>query len=350
MTDAKTHAKTLGRSLFRLRRVLDPALRRIGFLLSAAAVIVVGASSGVRAETITVTHWGGQFYGVPYAVAMEKGFFKKNGVDVTGILTAAGGGTAVRNTLAGGIPFGEVSLAAAVQAINSGQKLIIIGAGSWSVADQMWLVKKDSPLHSIKDLAGKQIAYTAPGSVSNMLILMALKANGMTPQQVKLVPAGDLGANISAVGSGAVDAGFSDELIFAQNKELVRPLFMVRDVLDPRMMQTVMITTAEYAKAHAELIKGLINARREGLAYTLDHPDEAADITAKAYNNPHTDLFRDHIHELIKENYWSDGRLDYPSMNHMVEGLQITGQIKGDVDWPKYVDTSYLPADLRPTQ
>jgi len=345
-----TDATTLGRSLFRLRRVLDPALRRIGFLLSAAAVIVVGASSGVRAETITVTHWGGQFYGVPYAVAMEKGFFKKNGVDVTGILTAAGGGTAVRNTLAGGIPFGEVSLAAAVQAINSGQKLIIIGAGSWSVADQMWLVKKDSPLKTIKDLAGKQIAYTAPGSVSNMLILMALKANGMTPQQVKLVPAGDLGANISAVGSGAVDAGFSDELIFAQNKELVRPLFMVRDVLDPRMMQTVMITTAEYAKAHTELIKGLINSRREGLAYTLDHPDEAADITAKAYNNPHTDLFRDHIHELIKENYWSDGRLDYPSMNHMVEGLQITGQIKGDVDWPKYVDTSYLPADLRPTQ
>jgi len=345
-----TDATTLGRSLFRLRRVLDPALRRIGFLLSAAAVIVVGASSGVRAETITVTHWGGQFYGVPYAVAMEKGFFKKNGVDVTGILTAAGGGTAVRNTLAGGIPFGEVSLAAAVQAINSGQKLIIIGAGSWSVADQMWLVKKDSTLKSIRDLAGKQIAYTAPGSVSNMLILMALKANGMTPQQVKLVPAGDLGANISAVGSGAVDAGFSDELIIAQNKELVRPLFMVRDVLDPRMMQTVMITTAEYAKAHTELIKGLINSRREGLAYTLDHPDEAADITAKAYNNPHTDLFRDHIHELIKENYWSDGRLDYPSMNHMVEGLQITGQIKGDVDWPKYVDTSYLPADLRPTQ
>jgi hypothetical protein len=24
--------------------------------------------------------------------------------------------------------------------------------------------------------------------------------------------------------------------------------------------------------------------------------------------------------------------------------------MKGDVDWPKYVDTSYLPADLRPTQ
>jgi NitT/TauT family transport system substrate-binding protein len=89
---------------------------RVGFFLGLVASLV--AWKAAQAETITVTHWGGQFYGVPYAVAMEKGFFKKNGVDITGILTAAGGGTAVRNTLAGGIPFGEVSLAAAVQAIN----------------------------------------------------------------------------------------------------------------------------------------------------------------------------------------------------------------------------------------
>ena len=330
---------TQGQALFRMGRTF----------LALGATIAALTSSVARAETITVTHWGGQFYGVPYAVAMDKGFFKRNGVDVTGVLTAAGGGTAVRNTLAGGIPFGEVSLAAAVQAINAGQKLIIIAAGVQTVADQMWVVKKDSALTGIKDLVGKQIAYTAPGSVSNMVILMALKANGITPQQVKLVPAGDLGANLSAVGSGAVDAGFSDELIYAQNKELVKPLFMVRDTMDPKMMQTVMITTADYAKANPEIIKGLIAARRDGLSYALAHLDEAADITAKAYNNPNVELFRAHLRELAKENYWGEGQLDYAAMNHMVEGLQITGQIKGDVDWPKYVDTSYLPADLRPT-
>jgi NitT/TauT family transport system substrate-binding protein len=325
-------------------------LARVGFIFGLAASIVAWQAPSARAETITVTHWGGQFYGVPYAVAAEKGLFKKNGVDITGFLTAAGGGTAVRNTLAGGIPFGEVSLAAAVQAINSGQKLIIIGAGAQTVSDQMWVVKKDSVLTGIQDLVGKQVAYTAPGSVSNMVILMALKASGISPQQVKLVPAGDLGANLSAVSSGAVDAGFSDELVLAQNQELVKPLFMVRDTIDPRMMQTVMITTADYAKAHPDIIKGLIVARREGLAYAMEHPDEAADITARDYNNPNVDLFRAHIHDLIKENYWSDGRLDYVGMNHMVEGLRITGQIKGDVDWPKYVDSSYLPLDLRPTQ
>lgn len=320
---------------------------RFCLALSLGAAMAASGPGPARAETITVTHWGGQFYGAPYAVAIEKGFFRQHGVDVTGILTAAGGGTAVRNTLAGGIPFGEVSLAAAVQAINSGQKLIIVAAGTHSVAYQLWVVRKDSPLRGIKDLAGKKIAYTAPGSVSNMIILMALKANGMTAQQVQLVPAGDLGANISAVSSGAVDAAFSDELILAQNTELVRPVFYVRDVMSPRMMQTVLITTADYARAHPDTIKGLIAARREGLAYLAEHPDEAADITARAYNNPNTDLFRTHVRELLKENYWSDGRFDYEGMNHMVEGLQITGQLKGNVDWSKLVDTSYLPADLR---
>ena len=29
----------------------------------------------------------------------------------------------------------------------------------------------------------------------------------------------------------------------------------------------------------------------------------------------------------------------------MVEGLQIMGQQKGPVDWPKIVDTEFLPAD-----
>lgn len=320
-------------------------IARLGLTLGLAAAI--WAPRAARAETITVTHWGGQFYGVPYAVAMDKGYFKKHGVDVTGILTAAGGGTAVRNTLAGGIPFGEVALSAAVQAINAGQKLIIIGAGVQTVADQMWVVKKDSPLKGIKDLVGKKIAFTAPGSVSNMVILMALKANGITAQQVKLVPAGDLGANLAAVSSGAVDAAFSDELVYNQNKEMARPLFMVRDAMDPSMMQTVMITTADYAKAHPEVVKGLIEARREGLAYALKNPDEAAAITAKAYNNPNVALFKSHLRDLAKINYWSDGRLDYTAMNHMVEGLQITGQLKGDVDWSKYVDTAYLPAELR---
>ncbi len=320
-------------------------VRRLLLLAGLATATMVVAPA--QAETITVTHWGGQFYGAPYAVAMEKGYFKDHGVDVTGILTAPGGGTAVRNTLAGGIPFGEVSLAAAVQAINAGEKIVIVAGGTQSVGDQMWVVKAGSPLHGIKDLAGKRIAFTAPNSVSNMIILMALKANGMTREQVKLVPAGDLGANLSAVTSGAVDAGFSDTLIYSQRKDLVQPVFYVKDVMPPQMMQTVCITTADYAKDHPDIIRGIIAARKEGLDYLLAHPDEAADMLAQAYNNADAAGFRAHMKDLVAINYWSDGRLDYPAMDHMIEGLQITGQLKQAPDWAKMVDLKFLPPDQR---
>lgn len=312
--------------------------------LVALSLVLAAGGGRAEAETITVTHWGGQFYGAPYAVAKEKGFFKQHGVDVTGFLTAPGGGTAVRNTLAGGIPFGEVSLAAAVQAINSGQKLVIVSAGTQSVGDQVWVAKKGSPLGGIKDLAGKRIGYTSPNSVSNMIILMALKANGLSAQQVKLVPAGDLGANLSAVTSGAVDAGFSDDLIYGQNQALVQPVFWVRDVMSPRMMQTVCITTTAFAKEHPEIVRGIIAARAEGLEYVRQQPDEAADILARDYSNPNTALFRSHMKDLIAIDYWSDGHFDYDGMNHMVEGLQITGQLKEAPDWAKIVDTTFLPA------
>ena len=87
-------------------------------LRACALAALAAASLGLpaRAETITVTHWGSAFYGAPYAVAMAKGFFKKHGLDITGILTSAGGGTSVRNTLAGDLPFGEVALPAAIAA------------------------------------------------------------------------------------------------------------------------------------------------------------------------------------------------------------------------------------------
>jgi len=321
--------------------------------LASFALAILGwaaCPAPAAADTITVTHWGGQFYGAPYAVAMEKGFFKQHGVDITGILTAPGGGTAVRNTIAGDIPFGEVSLAAAVQAINAGQKLVIVSAGTQSVADQLWAAKTGSTLHGIKDLAGKRIAYTSPNSVSNMIILMALKANGLTARQVRLVPAGDLGANLSAITSGAVDAGFSDTLTYAQSPALIQPVFWVKDVMSPRMMQTVCVTTLEYAHTHPEVIRGIIAARREGLDYVRQHPDESADILARDYNNPNAGLFRAHMKDLIAVDYWSDGRFDYEGMNHMVEGLQITGQLKEAPDWSKIVDTSFLPADQRATR
>jgi NitT/TauT family transport system substrate-binding protein len=320
------------------------SLTRLLFFGAMAAVAAFATQS--RAETITVTHWGSAFYGAPYAVAMEKGFFKNHGVDITGVLTSQGGGTSVRNTLAGDLPFGEVALPAAIEAINNGVPLRIIGAGSQSIADILWMAKKGSPLHSIEDLVGKKVAFTSPGSVTNMLILMSMKKKGMAPSAMKLVPAGGIGANVSAVLNNAVDSGMSGEPVWSENEDKLQPVFWPKDLLSPNMMQTVSVTTADYEKEGAAKLRAIIAGRQDGVRYIEAHPDEAADITAKAFNGDPA-LYRRVFKRYVAIHYWSEGKFDYDSMNLMVEGLQIVGKQKGPVDWSKIIDSSFLPSGLQ---
>ena len=70
------------------------------------------------AEQITVTHWGVLMYGAPYAIAIEKGYYKEAGLDIDGVLTSKGGGTTMRNVMASSLPYGEVALSAALAAMN----------------------------------------------------------------------------------------------------------------------------------------------------------------------------------------------------------------------------------------
>jgi len=321
------------------------SLRLCALSLLAAAVLALPA----RAETITVTHWGAAFYGAPYAVAMAKGFFKKRGVDITGILTSAGGGTSVRNTLAGDLPFGEVALPAAIMAMNAGQPLKIIGGGVESIADILWITQKDSSINSIKDIVGKKVSFTSPGSVTNMLILMCMKAANIDRKDVTLVPAGGIGANLSAVLNKAVDTGMTGEPVWSENKDKVKPAFWTKDCFPPEMTQTVMITTTDFAQTGGEKLRAIIAARREGVEYIIKNPDESADIVAKAYNGNPT-LYREVFKNFVAINYFGDGRLNYKGMDRMAEGMEIVGQIKGKPDWKAMVDLSFLPKDLTPTQ
>ena len=120
-------------------------------------------------------------YGVPYAVAKEKGYFKEAGLDVTGFLTSAGGGTTVRNVLASELPYGDVALPAVIAAAQQGLELTIVHAGVASVADQVWITRKDDMrIKTVQDLAGKKLGYSSPKSVTDMITSMMLDANGLT--------------------------------------------------------------------------------------------------------------------------------------------------------------------------
>src|SRR5580698_3188665 len=107
-------------------------------LIFGAAFTFLALASAAQAEQIVVSNYGIAANGMPYAIAMEKGFFKEAGADVTGILSSQGGGTTVRNLMAGNLAYGEIDLAGTVAAIQQGADLKIVSDNVLTVAEFVW--------------------------------------------------------------------------------------------------------------------------------------------------------------------------------------------------------------------
>jgi NitT/TauT family transport system substrate-binding protein len=299
-----------------------------------------------RAEQVVVSHYAELMYGAPWAVALDQGFFKKHGVDITGILSSDGGGTTIRNMMASDVPYTETALSAALSAIHDGIDLKIVDGAVNTAADLVWVVKPNSPLKSIHDLVGKKIAYTRASSTTQILGLAALQAAGVDPAKVKMLSLGTIGGGLTALDQGAVDAAPELEPTFSRNAAKYRVLFAVSDVLPP-ITQHVGAVSAKFLKQHPDQVRGIILARRDGVQFMKAHPDQAIAIIAKAYDMPNATIAQA-FKRLQAANYWSEGELDYAAMDRSVVGLHVAGVYPdAKVDWSKLVDESALPPDLR---
>ena len=222
----------------------------VSIVYNVAAIVALALSllAGMRpaaAEQISVTHWGVLMYGAPYAVAIEKGFYKDAGLDIDGVLTSKGGGTTMRNVMASDLPYGEVALAAAIAAMKQGIDLKIIHTGVRTAGEILWATTPDSGINSVQDLAGKKVAFTSPKSVTDMLLTMVMDKHKI---KAETVAAGGIGSGLTMVEQKVVVAAPVMDPIWSRMSTKFRPVFHVKDELPP-MVQTVGVTTAEYAKA-----------------------------------------------------------------------------------------------------
>src|SRR6476659_9524783 len=149
-------------------------------LLASAITPLLGlfvTFNAATAENIAVGNYGSSANGMPFAVALAKGYFKQEGADVTGIVSSQGGGTSVRNAMAG-VAYGEANPGAIAVAIQQGADIKIVSDNVLTIAEFAWMVKKDSPIKTIKDLKGRKIGYTNPRSTSQALAILLLRKAG----------------------------------------------------------------------------------------------------------------------------------------------------------------------------
>ncbi len=318
--------------------------------LSSLLMLVLAFSQPAGATQIAVGNFGVAANGMPFAVALEKGYFKEEGIDVTGIITSAGGGTSLRNMLAGGVPYGEVNPGVVIAAIQQGADLKIISDNVLTVAEFVWAVKPDSPIKTIKDFKGKKIGYTNPRSTSQALAQMLIKEAGLQPDEAEIVRTGGFGEGLTALETGLIDVAAIPEPLWSKFKGKYRAVVTATDVLPP-LDNVVGVTTANMAAEKGDFIRAVIRARRKAVEFMHKNPDEAGDLVAKHYNLE-PEVARSAVRNLTSSRtngipYWGTGQIHMDGLKRMIELQRGLGTIKGEVDYAQIIDTQFLPDDIK---
>ena len=319
------------------------------------AALTIGALSVVsvapsQAQQIAVGNFGVAANGMPFAVALEKGYFKEEGINVTGIITSAGGGTSLRNMIAGGVPYGEVNPGVVIAAIQQGADLKIISDNALTVAEFVWAVKPDSPIKTIRDFKGKKIGYTNPRATSQALAQMLITKAGLKLDEAEIVRTGGFGEGVAALETGMIDVAPIPEPLWSKFRSKYRAVVTASEALPP-LDNVVGVTTANMAAEKGDFIRAVIRARRRAVEFMHNNPDEAGDIVAKHYNLE-PEVARSAVRNLTTSRtdgvpYWGPGQIHMDGLKRMVELQRGLGTIKGEVDFDKIIDTQFLPDDLK---
>src|SRR5690348_9130427 len=315
-------------------------------LIPAAAIALV--ASAASAEQLAIGNYGSSANGMPFGVALHKGFFKEEGIDVTGLIASQGGGTSVRNAMSG-VPYGEANPGAIAVAIQQGADLKIVSDNVLTIAEFAWLVKKDSPIKTIADLRGKKIGYTNPRSTSQALDILMLKKAGLKPEDAELVKTGGFGPMVAALELGQIDVAPVTEPLWSKVKDQFRVLITGSEALPP-LDNVVGVATAQAVATRGDFIAAVIRARRRAIQFMREHPEEAGQIIAKPFNIT-PEVATSAIKNLINSTtegvpYWGDGDFHLDGMKRIIEVQKSVAARTGDSDLSKVIDTRSQAYDL----
>ncbi|MGB6104320.1 MAG: ABC transporter substrate-binding protein [Pusillimonas sp.] len=170
--------------------------------IAAAAVATLCASSFALAQN-AVRIGGTGNYGpvLPVAAAEKLELFKQLGVEVT-FTTFSSGAAGMEGLAAKEVDLINYFPPGLALAKRSGVKARVVGAGTLTPRGWHVMVKNDSPLKEVKDLAGKKLGISGAGSTTDFFGLWAASQSG---GGVTRIPVGGQGL-IPNMRSGNVDA------------------------------------------------------------------------------------------------------------------------------------------------
>jgi NitT/TauT family transport system substrate-binding protein len=242
-----------------------------------------GGEDSAPDDVVYITAFG-TFGREAYAwVAQEKGFFEEANINVE-IQPGTGTGDNVALVASGQAQFavGDLTGVTLLMGTDAVEGITVIGAVHQLALIGFLSLEDEAGISSPQDLEGKSVADSS-GSVGRLLFPTYAELAGINPEAVDLVDAdppqlpGLLAAGtVDAIGQFAVGV----PLIQAAANGRTASFLAYSDFMSD-LYGNSLVTSTELAQNDPDLVERFRDALFRGLEYSIDNPQEAAEIQAQ---------------------------------------------------------------------
>jgi len=162
--------------------------------------------------------------------------------------------------------------------------------------------------------------------------------------QATLVSLGAVGAGLSALESGGVDAALILEPLWSSRKGRYQVAFDLSEL--PPMSQMVGCASGKLMKEQPQVLRELIQAWRQTIDFVYGNAAETAQAVSKKWPQlVSQDVAESAIKSLQKVKYWSRGEIDIAGLGFWLDAMKEQGEWVGEANLKAMINESFLPPD-----
>ena len=307
---------------------------RTGFcaLLIALALPLLSAPA-CGADRVRIALPGNSMGYLPLIVAIHRGFFKEEGLDLELIRLVP---TVAHNALL----LNEVQYHGLA---DSGLRLAARGAPLKAIfygADRpMYYLVGKKDLRTVAELKGKKIGVSTFGGTSDLSARLLLKQHGIDEKNTTLLQFGSEGTRVGALKAGAADAIIVPvPAVAILKQEGYNELAFVGDAVD--FASNGYTTTEKRIKENSQEVKKVVRSIYRGLRFAKENPEETIKVIEKEWKIK-ADVARGSYDAIIKA-LNEDGIIGEQQLSIHFDLIRRTEKDIGEIPVDKVVDFRLL--------